>query len=315
MEVTERFAELMARDEDTIPLDLAALLIAAHARPGLDVERQRARLDELADSCPGTDLDDLVAHLFGRLGFVGNADDYYDPRNSYLPHVLDTHRGIPISLSVVTISVGARVGIPLVGVGMPGHFLVRAVDRPDRFLDPFGRGAALDQRGCEALFHALHGPEVAFHPAHLAPVGPRAIAARMLANLGACFRARDDKAGLVWALRLRTLRPGGPPRGSGRAGRSAGRDRRLRRGRPLPRGPRPPLLGPDRGRLHERRRPPALTAELRPSARAGRAAGRFTVSSPVGARAGAPGTGRLAAWPAAPRSSPRSAPPRMTSGR
>lgn len=210
MEVTERFAALMAQDEDTIPLDLAALLIAAHARPGLDVDAQRSRLDELAATCPGRALDDLVGHLFGRLGFVGDDEDYYDPRNSYLPHVLDTRRGIPISLSVVTISVGARVGIPLVGVGMPGHFLVRALDRPDRFLDPYDGGSVLDQGGCEALFHSLHGAEVAFHPAHLAPVGPRAVAARMLANLSASFRARDDKGGLVWALRLRTLVPGVP---------------------------------------------------------------------------------------------------------
>jgi regulator of sirC expression with transglutaminase-like and TPR domain len=211
VEATERFAALMGGPEARAHPDEVALLVAAHARPGLDLAAERDALDHLADGCPAPTLDGLRAHLFHDLGFRGDDRDYHDPRNSYLDQVLRRRRGIPISLSILTIGVGRRLGVPLVGVGMPGHFLVG--DRVDRdvFVDPFHRGALLDAAGCERLFQRLQGPGAPFHPSFLQPVGNFAIAARVLANLKHVFTSRRDPASLVWVLRLRSLVPGVPP--------------------------------------------------------------------------------------------------------
>ncbi len=210
VEATEHFVELMARPEPELPLDLAALLIAAHADGDLHVDRALTRIDDLAAGCPAPTLDGLVRHLFVDLGFAGDRSRYYDPRNSYLHQVIERRRGIPISLAVLTLSVGRRVGVPLDGVGMPGHFLLR--DRVDRqvFVDPFAGGALLDREGCRRAFRAVQGDEVAFHDAYLEPVGAHSILARMLANLRAVFAAVGDHASLVWVLRLRTAVPGVP---------------------------------------------------------------------------------------------------------
>src|SRR5262245_40696304 len=106
MDRSERFGELVARADDEVPLDEAALLIAGHARPELDVDAELARLDELAAGCRTPTLDGLVAHLFTDLGYAGNRGNYYDPRNSYLDQVVTRRLGIPITLSVLAIVVG-----------------------------------------------------------------------------------------------------------------------------------------------------------------------------------------------------------------
>src|SRR5687767_8200788 len=104
---TSRFAALVQRPEAELAtrLDEAAFLLAAHAHPGLDVDTQRARLDELAAACASPRLADVAHHLFVEQGFPGNAEDYYDPRNSYLDDVLDRRLGIPITLAVVLMEV------------------------------------------------------------------------------------------------------------------------------------------------------------------------------------------------------------------
>lgn len=205
----DRFRALMAGPEAGIPLDEAALLIAACARPGLDVAAWLARLDALAAGCRPS-LEGLRRRLYVEHGFVGNSRDYYDPRNSFLDAVIARRTGIPISLAVIAIAVGRRAGVELVGIGMPGHFLVRGANDRDVFLDPFS-GALVDQQGCRAIFERVCGPEAAFTDAHLAPVGPRAICARMLANLRAIYRRRGDPANLAWVLRCRLAIPGADP--------------------------------------------------------------------------------------------------------
>jgi len=205
-EVTTRFAELVARPDAEIPLDEAAALIGAHAAPGLDVAEPLARLDDLARTCPAATVDGLCRHLFDDLGFAGNREDYLDPRNSYLHEVLDRRVGIPISLSVVTLEVGRRLGVPLAGVGMPSHFLVRHLAEPAIFLDPFDGGVRLTEADCEAIFRVLGGTGE-WVPAYLDPVGPRVILTRMLVNLQGIFMPRDLRSA-VWVLRLRLLIPG-----------------------------------------------------------------------------------------------------------
>lgn len=208
---TERFAELMAAPESSVAPDEMALLIAAHARTGADVEVERTRIDHLAEGCREATVDGIRSHLFGELGFRGDTARYHEPRNSLIDQVVTRRLGNPITLSVLTIGVARRVGVSLVGIGMPGHFLVADPGSPDRFLDPFGSGALLDTPGCEARFRALHGPSVPFHPSYLQPVGARAVVARMLANLKAGYASSNDQRSLLWVLRLRRLVPGTPP--------------------------------------------------------------------------------------------------------
>ena len=208
---TAAFEALLTHPEAELPLDRAMALVAAHARPGLDVEGVLGALDEIAGGVREPTLDGLARHLFGDLGYRGDTADYYDPENSFLDQVVARRRGIPITLSVLTVEVGRRIGVPLVGVGMPGHFLVR--DQVDRglFVDPFAGGARLRLPDVERLFQRLHGPGAPFDLAYTAPVGPHAVLARVLGNLRAVYKERRDRRSLVWVLRLRSRIPGVPP--------------------------------------------------------------------------------------------------------
>jgi regulator of sirC expression with transglutaminase-like and TPR domain len=206
---TDRFTELVARP-DGFPLDEACLLVAAHALPGLEVEVQLERLDALAAGFSGDDLAELARHLCGELGFAGDRERYHDPRNSLLPEVLDRRLGIPISLAIVAIEVGRRSGVPVDGIGMPGHFLVRD-RRGGPFVDLFGGGRELDREGCRAVFSQLY-PRAAWSDAFLAPVGPHAIVVRVLTNLANAFRRAGDRAALAWSLALRLALPGSTER-------------------------------------------------------------------------------------------------------
>jgi regulator of sirC expression with transglutaminase-like and TPR domain len=211
---TEQFAALVRGPEDAMPLDTACLLIAAHARPAADpgqvIASGHDHLDALAAGCPGSTLDDVRAHLFGAVGFTGNRRRYDDPRNSFLDEVLERRLGIPITLAVVVIEVGRRLGLDLQGVGMPGHFLVEVED--GRYLDAFDGGRLLDVDGCRRRFNELAGPGAPWSTDLLAPVGPRDVVSRVLANLRALFAQSQDIRRLDWVLELRLAIPGVPER-------------------------------------------------------------------------------------------------------
>jgi regulator of sirC expression with transglutaminase-like and TPR domain len=207
MEPVARFAELVRGPDAEIPLDEAALLIAKAAKPHVDVDRALRTLDEIGEDVPAPTLDGLRALLFRDLGFGGNPDDYYDPANSYLDDVLTRRVGIPITLAIVMMEVGRRIGVPLWGVSMPGHFLVRDKVDPDVFVDPFARGRVLDRDGCAARFHAVQGPGSVFDDSFLEPVGRRAILTRMLANLETVATVREDSGLLRSILELRVALP------------------------------------------------------------------------------------------------------------
>ncbi len=210
---TEQFVALVGQPEDRLPLDEGCLLIAAHAQPSSDpvrvVEQGRAELDALAAGCDGGALDDVLDHLFGTVGFHGNRARYDDPRNSYLDEVLARRTGIPITLSIVVIEVARRVGLSLSPVGMPGHFLVGAGQ--GQYVDAFEHGHVLDVDGCRRRFAELAGEAAPWSPQLLAPVGPRAVLARVLANLRRVFGDAGDLRNLDWALALRSAIPGAPP--------------------------------------------------------------------------------------------------------
>jgi regulator of sirC expression with transglutaminase-like and TPR domain len=194
----------MAEPAPRIELDRAALLIAAHAYPGLGIDEQRRRLDALAAPCSDRSPPGITRYLFGEVGFRGDDDNYYDPRNSFLNEVLDRRVGIPITLSVLLIEVGRRAGVAMYGVGMPGHFLVGAAG--DTFVDPFHGGQLLDRAGCRALYHERQGHDAPWSDTFLDPVDSHQIVTRMLANLQSIYFSTDLRSA-AWVVRLRLLVP------------------------------------------------------------------------------------------------------------
>ena len=209
MDATERFAAAVAAPTGEMRLDVAAFCLAAHAHPQLDVDAACARVDDLAARCPVPTFDGMRSYLFESLGFRGNARDYGDPENSFLDAVIERRLGIPISLAVLMMEVGRRIGVPVHGVGMPGHFLVMDAARDGVWCDPFHDGALYDLEGCRRLFARVHGNARGFSRALLSPTDPHVIVARMLANLESGRLAADPIA-LGWLCELHLSLPGVP---------------------------------------------------------------------------------------------------------
>ena len=202
LSVQERLVARLRDLEEPGALAEAALLIAAEEYPALDVAAWLARLDALGARArervpPRGDADQTAAALTRLLvedyGLRGNDADYYDPRNSFLNEVLERRLGIPLTLSLVYMDVGARAGVAVRGVGLPGHFVVR-LERGEtvRLLDPFNGGRPLDEANCRRLVERLGGGRLRFEPAHLRAVSARAILIRMLANLKGVYTALGD---------------------------------------------------------------------------------------------------------------------------
>jgi regulator of sirC expression with transglutaminase-like and TPR domain len=211
------FAELTGRPDDRVDLARAALAIARWEYPGLDIDAYLERLDALARGVDGarrsTDpvgrLHRLREHLFVEEGFAGNREDYYDPRNSFLNDVLDRRQGIPITLSLVLMEVGKRLGLAVEGIGLPGHFIVGArLGDSQILLDPFNAGALLTPEACEKLVGRAVGRKVALKPENFAAVTRRQFLARMLANLKGIYWQREAWDRVVGVIdRLLVLDP------------------------------------------------------------------------------------------------------------
>ena len=189
--VQNRLAELMRQPGEQINLAEAALVIAASAYPNLDAPHYLRRLDAMAETVAGrvdgeTDPFRIIAQinqfLFQEEGFFGNTQEYYDPRNSFLNEVLDRKVGIPITLSTVYLEIAERLRFPLVGVGLPGHFLVK---HPyfQILIDPFSQGRILTESDCRTRMEQVLGDSVEFDQSFLDGVGKRHIVTRMLNNL------------------------------------------------------------------------------------------------------------------------------------
>ncbi len=204
---SSRFRDLLGPGTDDFPLDEACLLIAAHARPGLDVDRYLERLDDLAGQVLPPTFDGLLRHLFGPRGFTGNRSSYYEPENSMLDCVLDRRTGIPITLSVVAMEVGRRAGVPMWGVSMPGHFIVRDKVDPSVFADPFNGGRVMNARECRHLHASLTGGG-GWSDDFLSPSTKQGIVVRVLNNLKGIAAQRNDPGMLLWVLSLRQAIPG-----------------------------------------------------------------------------------------------------------
>ncbi len=219
MDPRERFAELAGLRDEQIDLATAALWIAAEEYPSLDVAETRARLDALAEDARSdveaqgsldARLDHLNRFVFERAGFRGNAKEYYDPRNSYLNEVLERRQGIPITLAIVYLTLGRRLGLDVHGVSFPGHFLVKT-GAGELVIDPFV-GSRLSHAECEARLRRAVGRPIAFEPElHLRTATHREILVRVLSNLKQIFaRQRDFGRTLACCDRILLLEPDAP---------------------------------------------------------------------------------------------------------
>jgi regulator of sirC expression with transglutaminase-like and TPR domain len=219
------FEQLALLPDDCIEVAVGAALIARDAYGMLDVDRALARFDDLAAPLaargvaampPEEQARALSAYLYDEIGFRGNEQDYYDPRNSLLPDVLGRHLGIPITLALVYCEVARRVGVRARGVSFPGHFLVRvdAEGREDApvAVDPFFGGRTLDHAGLQRLLERAAPKQSLVLDEHLAPAGARAVLVRMLINLKWIHATRGDFARALLALdRIISLQPDSVP--------------------------------------------------------------------------------------------------------
>jgi regulator of sirC expression with transglutaminase-like and TPR domain len=205
-----RFAEAIAAG-DEMDLGRAALLLGEMAEPGLDPGPALARLDRLAAEAGGLDgsARERVASLFGEEKLRGNIRDYNDPRNSFLHLVLERRLGIPISLAVVAMEVGRRMGVAVEGVPFPGHFLVRVRDGAAAdVLDPFHDGALVSDGELLLRLKAATGRMGSLGPAELGPARKWQILRRMLQNLKAVYLGKEELGQALKAVeRLLVLRP------------------------------------------------------------------------------------------------------------
>lgn len=222
-----------AAGSDSLALERGAMLIGAHGvcarEPGFPLperdelefvmHRTEHSLDQLATevqaaSAGHATVPSLMHHLFGIgrfVRFVGNQSDYYDPENSLLPRVLERGTGNPIALSCLAIAVGRRVGIELVGVGMPAHFLMRTTSATPRWIDPFAHGQVMSGEEVRAFFATVTGGRTPFHPSYIEPTPTPHILARMLANLQAIHSKQGNVHQLTWLGALSCALPASRP--------------------------------------------------------------------------------------------------------
>jgi len=164
------FQQLVTLPDSAIPLAEAALILACEEYPQLEISPYLDMLDNMANvaqqrlrpkDSPVERVEKINTVLFETFGFRGATEDYYDPRNSFFNDVLDRRVGIPITLSAVYMEVSRRLSFPIVGVGMPGHFLVKYSDRREEFfLDPFNRGEILTREDCRNRLHEQYGDSI-----------------------------------------------------------------------------------------------------------------------------------------------------------
>ena len=188
MDSLQAFGGVVRMPDAAIDLGLGALLIARIEHPDLYIAAELKRLDELAARAGRGDAERLRAFLFEDEGFTGNADDYYDPRNSCLNDVMERRLGIPITLSVLAIEVGRRAGVAVHGVGLPGHFMASA---DGMLFDPFNGGAVVSRDEAGAVVARVLGRPVPLEAGHFAPVSKTQILVRMLANLRSVYVDRE----------------------------------------------------------------------------------------------------------------------------
>lgn len=205
-ELGRRFDRFCEMPSAWIDLEEGAFLIAEAGYPSLNRAHFRGMLDDMAHDFKRNNerlgrgrelIEAFNQYFFEDLGFAGNQDGYYDPDNSFINQVLDRRLGIPISLSAIYLLIARRLRIPVVGIGMPGHFLLQYND--SLFIDPFHKGRLLNRGECVQF---LMNNGFGFHPAYLSPTPTRFMLVRMLTNLIQIYSTQDpDRADSLTSFR------------------------------------------------------------------------------------------------------------------
>jgi regulator of sirC expression with transglutaminase-like and TPR domain len=214
----KRFLAEVSQAEQEINLARAAIMVAREEYPQLSEERYLGRLDFLAEetrdrlddeTAPLLVLQEVLSSLYHRHGFRGNRQAYYDPRNSFLNDVLDRGLGIPLTLGIVVLEVGWRLGLPLEGVNFPGHFLVRFKgDAIDLLIDPYDGGAVRFEDEAQELLDRVYGGMVRVHDSFLKAATRREMLVRLLMNLKSLYlNARDHDKALAAVERILLIKP------------------------------------------------------------------------------------------------------------
>lgn len=220
-EVRAQLALEFAKAEPEIDLARAALLVAKEEYPQLPLEQYLARLDvyseEVRDRLGNETmgplvLQELIQTLFERRGLRGNQEAYFDPRNFFLNDVLDRGLGLPLTLSIVLLEVGWRLGLPLEGVNFPNHFLVRyRGDSQNLLVDSFAGGDLFFEDQAQALLNRVYGGVVRMQPAYLSVASKRDIMKRLLLSLKNLYiNAQDNPRTLAGMERMLLLHPDSP---------------------------------------------------------------------------------------------------------
>lgn len=212
LEVAAQLRALLQQPEAGTNVAAAALLVASAWQPGLDVRRPMQELAALANGLRGrvgsdlaaeTQAAQLASYLAGECGFRGNTADYYDPANSFLNDVVMRRTGLPITLSLVYLEVGRRLGFRMDGIGFPGHFIVGLrAELTTVYIDPFHGGKRLANSDLEDRLRLTYGRDVPLRSGMLQRVSSRDIILRMLRNLKQAYLRRDDAVSALIAVRL-----------------------------------------------------------------------------------------------------------------
>ncbi|MDB9514278.1 SirB1 family protein [Kamptonema animale CS-326] len=196
--------------DQQINLAKAALYIAQEEEQNIDPDEYLNALDTMAAEVkerlprqlyPLRIIQTINRYLYEDLKFSGNTADYYDPRNSFLNHVIDCRTGIPITLSLLYLEIAQRIDFPMIGIGMPGHFLIRPdFEDVGIYVDAFNQGEILFPEDCKNRLSQIYGQPVELQPAFLAPVSRRQMLGRMLSNLKAIYLNQGDRIRALAAI-------------------------------------------------------------------------------------------------------------------
>lgn len=209
-EAINLFTEMMSRKEEDIELAKAAILFAKEEYPNLDIDEYLRRIELMAQEIkrraghntnPRFLISEINRYLFTEMGFGGNEDDYYDPRNSFLNDVLDRKTGIPITLSVLYMEIADRAGLHVSGVGFPGHFIIMYSGVEKQILiDPFNKGRILSERDCQEILNRIYNGKITLQSEFLQTVTKKQILTRMLHNLKGIYLNSKNFIKALWVV-------------------------------------------------------------------------------------------------------------------
>lgn len=196
------FSQEINQPDEQTNLAKAALIIAQTEYPDLDIEEYLNAIETMAEELkerlpnnfyPLKVVQTINEYLFDDLGFRGNTTDYYDPRNSFFNEVIERRTGIPITLAVIYLEIANRINFPMVGIGMPGHFLIRPnFEEIEIFVDAFNQGEILFEQDCEERLQQIYQQPIKLEAHFLTPVTKHQILTRILTNLKLIYLNRQQ---------------------------------------------------------------------------------------------------------------------------